>query len=81
MWGILRDMRAQLNGRGKQLDVRFTPLCSIRQFIGIVEYALQPTEAGILPQYLALLGILRRATGHTETKGKPYRLDVVAHNF
>ena len=75
------DKATQFNGRSKQFDVRFAPLGSISQFVGIVEYALHPAEAGILPKYIALLGILRRASGDTEAKGKSYRLDVVAHNF
>ena len=75
------DKPAQFYRRSEQLNVRFAPLGGISQFIGIIEDALQPAESGILAQYLALLGILRRASGNAETKGKPYRLDVVAYNF
>ncbi len=69
----------QLYRRREQFNVALAPLGGIRQFIGIVENTLQPTESGILAQHCNLLGSLRPAPLDTETKRHPYRLDVVAH--
>ena len=75
------DKTAQFNGRGKQLNVRFAPFGGILQIVGIVEDTFQSSESGILAKHRYFISGLRSTPGNIEAKGKPYRLNVVAHGL
>ena len=75
------DKPTQFHGWRKQLNVRFAPLCSVSQLVGVVENTFQPTESGILVQHCNFLGRLRPAPLDTEAKRHPDSLDIVAHRL
>ncbi len=75
------DKPTQFHRRRKQLNVRFAPLGSISQLVGVIEDTFQSSEAGILAQHLPFLGRLRPTPFDTEAKRHPYSLDVVAHGI
>ena len=78
--GIVMDKAMQFNRRSEQLNIRFAPLGSVCKLIGIVEYALQPTESGIFAQCFTLNSV-RRSLLNTEAKRDTNSLNVVAHGL
>ena len=73
---VFTHQPVQLHRRGKQFEVRFRPMHSIRQFLCRVQYALQPAETAItLQQQLFARG--GGALLPVKDECRPYRLDVV----
>ncbi len=73
---VLAHQFVQLHRRGKQFEVGFRPMDGIRQFLGGVQYALQPSETAVtLQQQPFACG--GGALFPVKDERRPYRLDVV----
>ena len=73
---VLAHQPVQLHRRGKQFEVGFRPVDGIRQFLGGVQYALQPSETAVsLQQKPFACG--GGALFPVKDERRPYRFDVV----